>query len=40
LIERYANLSAEMAQREPDPQRAAELTQIAANCCGSRCVLS
>ena len=32
LIERYADLAAEMAQREPDPQRAAELTQIAANC--------
>ena len=32
LIERYADLAAEMAQREPDPQRAVELTQIAANC--------
>ena len=32
LIDRYADLAAEMAQREPDPQRAVELTQIAANC--------
>ena len=32
LIERYAGLAAEMAQRESDPRRAAELTQIAANC--------
>lgn len=32
LIERYADLAAEMAQHEPDPQRAAELTQMAANC--------
>ncbi len=32
LIERYADLAARMAAREPDPRRAAELTQIAANC--------
>ena len=32
LFERYADLAAEMAQRESDPRRAAELTQIAANC--------
>lgn len=32
LIERYADLAAEMALAEPDVRRAAELTQIAANC--------
>ena len=32
LFERYADLAAEMAQRESDPRRAAELTQIAGNC--------
>jgi pyruvate formate-lyase/glycerol dehydratase family glycyl radical enzyme len=32
LIERYADLAAELAATELDPQRAAELTQMAANC--------
>ncbi len=32
LFERYADLAAEMAQRESDPRRAAELTQIAGTC--------
>ena len=32
LIERYAELAAAMAVKEADPQRAVELTQIAANC--------
>jgi formate C-acetyltransferase len=32
LIERYAELAAQLAREEADLQRAAELTQIAANC--------